>query len=358
MIHVELDSILEKISESDLESFLVSKQTNVRYLTGFDGDYGYAVVGPQEPVLFTSTLYSEHAHSTVRKPFKVIEIKDDPVKTFAGLGVAFWGKRVGFEAETMTCAEFDKLKSSLEGIELVSTKNVVEELRMVKCAGEIGAITRAQRISERVFGEILEYMREGVEERDLANEIDYRFRKHGGERPAFDTIVAFGANSSKPHAVPSRKKLEPGDIVLFDMGTVCDGYASDMTRTVVFGMADAKVKEMYGIVCEAQKRALEGIKSGLKCSEADKLARDVIEKAGYADRFVHTLGHGVGLEVHEIPRLSHRSDYVLKRNMVVTVEPGIYIPGWGGIRIEDMAVVTGKGCKNLTKASKTLHEIS
>ena len=181
--------------------------------------------------------------------------------------------------------------------------------------------------------------------------------RRGGERSAFETIVASGPNTSKPHALPTRRTVKKGDLVLFDMGTVVDGYCSDMTRTVVFGKADRKQKERYEVVLEAQMAALEGISAGMKCSDADFLARNRIEKAGYGPEFVHTLGHGVGLEVHESPRLSGSSGSVLKKGYVVTVEPGIYFPGWGGIRIEDLVVVTETGCQNLTEAPKELLEL-
>lgn len=357
MRNTALESLLERIQRSELDSLLVGKQTNIRYITGFTGDYGFAAVKSHKPVLFTSSLYSEHAQSTVREPFSIVEVKNDVFKTFADLGVSFWGRRVGYETAATTCSNFKKLKTSLTDIELVSTEGMIEELRMVKKSSEIKSIAHAQRITEEVFNEILECIKEGVRESDLACEIDYRFRKHGGERSAFDTIVAFGTNTSKPHAISSKRKLKPGDIILFDMGTVSDGYASDMTRTVVFGKANRKLKKIYSIVLDAQETALESIRSGEKCSEIDSLARNVISKAGYGDQFLHSLGHGVGLEVHEMPRLSHSVDYALKKNTVLTVEPAIYIKGWGGVRIEDMVVVTDNGCENLTGVPKTLIEI-
>ena len=357
MRNTAFESLLERIQKSELDSLLVGKQANIQYITGFTGDYGFATVKPHKPVLFTSPLYSEHAQSTVRDPFGIVEIKNDVFKTFADLGVSFWGRRVGYEAAATTCSDFEKLKTSLTDIELVPTEGMIEELRMVKKSSEIQSITNAQRITEEVFNEILACIKGGVQETDLACEIDYRFRKHGGERSAFDTIVAFGTNTSNPHAVSSKRKLKPGDIILFDMGTVSDGYASDMTRTVVFGKANRKLKNIYSIVLDAQKTALESIKSGEKCSKIDSLARNVIKKAGYGDQFLHSLGHGVGLEVHEMPRLSHSVDSALKKNTVLTVEPAVYIKGWGGVRIEDMVVVTDNGCENLTGVPKTLFEI-
>ena len=352
-----IELLTEKIRELELDSLIIGKQANIRYLTGFTGDYGLVVISPQQASFFTSPLYIEQAHSTVRKPFEIIKVKDDLFKTFEDSGANFLGKRTGYEAKTLTCSDFSRLKVILKDVELVSTTGIVEKLRIEKTPPEIHSIIGAQRISEVVFDEILEFIHEGMEECDLACEIDYRLRKKGGERPAFDTIVASGPNACKPHAVPSKRKLSTGDMVIIDMGTVFDGYASDMTRTVVLGKADPELKKVYGIVLEAQEAALGGITGGMKCSEADYLARDVIHKAGYGEWFVHSLGHGIGLEVHENPRISKRSQFILKKNMVVTVEPGIYIPGWGGARIEDMVMVTEDGCKNLTEAPKPLIEL-
>jgi len=353
--------IVERLRESlrrrNLDSILIGSRANVRYTTGFTGDYGFAAVGLLKPHFFTSPLYSEHARCTVGEPFSVVEVKNGVFTALAELGEGFWGRRIGYEADVMTCSGFEKLKAAFGEAELVPTTGIVEELRSVKTPGEVSSIARAQKTAEEVLEEVLGLLREGVRERELALEIDYRFRKKGGERAAFDTIAAFGENSSKPHALPTDRRLRRGDIVLFDMGTVVDGYASDMTRTFVFGRADAETKRVYSTVLDAQEAALEGIRAGVSCAEADALARRVIERAGYGERFVHSLGHGVGLEVHEIPRLSKDSDVVLKRNMVVTVEPGIYVPGWGGVRIEDMVVVGEEGCVNLTGAPKTLFEL-
>ena len=357
MKNVAFELLLKKIRKSGLNSLLIGKQSNIRYLTGFTGDYGFAVVNPHKPVLFTNSLFSEQARSTIREPFEFVEITNDAFKTFADYGDSLWGKHVGYESDATTCSSFERLSNALNGITLVSTNGIVEELRMVKDSSEIQSMSRAQKITEQVFDEILAFIKEGVREADIACEIDYRFRKRGGERSAFETIVAFGQNSSKPHAISSERTLEAGDIILIDMGTVCDGYSSDMTRTLVFGKADSRLKKIYSTVLEAQQTAIERIKSGMKCSGIDGLARNVIKKAGYENNFIHSLGHGVGLEVHEIPRVARSSQTVLKRNTVITVEPGIYIPEWGGVRIEDMVVVSDEGCENLTKTPKTLIEL-
>ncbi len=349
--------IKKKMSELNLDSVIISKQSNLRYITGFTGNYGYASIGTTETSFFTSLLYEEQAKSTVKEPFKVIAVKDNIFESFSKYGASFWGKKVGYESDVLTCSDFSKLKEKLNFVELVPTTGIIEEIREVKDSFEIQSITHAQQITEKVFYTILELVCEGVKEIDLAYEIDYQFRKKGGERSAFDTIVAFGQNSSIPHAIPSKRKLKAGDLVLFDMGAVIDGYASDMTRTVVFGEADSEQKKIHDLVLEAQIVALDCISSGMRCSEVYNRSLDVFEKNGYGEKFIHSLGHGVGLEVHESPRISYNTHTKLKKNFVITVEPGIYIPGWGGIRIEDMVIVTDNGCLNLTKSPKTLLEL-
>lgn len=357
MSAADIERLLQKLAAAELDTLLVVRNANVRYLTGFIGEGAYVAVTSRGVTLFINSLYIEHARETVPSPVAVRETRDGVFETFSALGEAFWGRRIGFEGEAVSHSFLDRFRAAVSPAETVPADGIVEEFRLRKTSREVEAMVRAQRIAEGVFDEVLPLVREGVRERDLANEIDYRMRRAGGERPAFETIAASGPNSAKPHAIPGDRVIRPGDFVLFDMGTVVDGYASDMTRTVVLGETDARRREVYRIVLDAQQEALAGIRAGMTCAGADRLARGVIERAGYGDSFVHTLGHGVGLEVHEAPRLSSRSDAVLTDGMVVTVEPGIYLPGWGGVRIEDMVLVTGNGCTNLTVAPKELLEL-
>jgi Xaa-Pro aminopeptidase len=346
-----------KIHESGLDSLLVVKHPNIRYLTGFYGGSGYAAVTPHENALFVNALFLEDAYATVGKHVTVHETGDDVFGLFGALGEPFWGTRIGYEADAVVCSFYRKFGDAVKSAETVPCEGYVEELRECKEPREIEAIRTAQRLSESVFRETLSLIREGVEEREIAWEIDYRLRKLGGERSSFDTIVAFGPNASKPHAAPSDRKLRPGDFVLIDMGTVVEGYASDMTRTLVFGKADARQREVYRAVLAAQEAVLERISSGMECADVDRIARDVLRNAGFKKEFIHSLGHGVGLEVHESPRLSRTSKAVLRNGSVVTVEPGVYIPGWGGVRIEDMVLVTERDCENLTEVEKELVEV-
>ena len=352
-----LELLQEKIRANDLDSLLITKGLNTRYLTGFDGESAGTVISRSGLSLFVNSLYIEYARATVSPLFEIREMREGVFDLFSSLGNEFWGKRVGFEADGVTFSFHGKLSEALKTAATIPCEGMVEEFRERKRPGEIEAMRKAQRIAEQAFREVLPLVREGVEERELALEVDYRLRGLGGERSAFDTIVASGPNTSRPHAIPSNRKIAGGDLVLFDLGTVVDGYASDMTRTVVLGKADARQRQVYHTVLEAQENALAGITAGMKCADADQLARQVIERAGFGKEFVHTLGHGVGLEVHESPRLSSRSEAVLQPGTVVTVEPGIYLPDWGGIRIEDMVVVTESGCDNLTEAPKELMEL-
>lgn len=351
------DLLRKKILESGLDSLLVLKHPNIRYLAGFDSDSGCAAVTPSETALFVNALFLEQARAIAGELATIHETGDDVFGSFAALGESFWGKRIGYEADAATCSFFRRFAESVQPAETVPCEGLVEELRECKEPREIEAVRCAQRIAGQVFRETLSLFREGVEEREIALEIDYRLRKMGGERSAFDTIVAFGPNASKPHAAPTAGKLRKGDFVLIDMGTVVDGYASDMTRTLFFGKADARRREAYRAVLAAQEAVLERISAGMGCADADRIAREVLRAAGFEREFLHSLGHGVGLEVHESPRLSRTSKAVLRSGSIVTVEPGIYIPGWGGIRIEDMVLVTGHGCENLTGVEKDLVEL-
>ena len=231
----------------------------------------------------------------------------------------------------------------------------METLRATKDENEIASISKAAAIADSVFTEIVREIRVGLSEVDVAARIDFLLRKKSSEVSAFRTIVASGSHSSLPHATPTARIIRKGDLVKMDFGAIWDGYCSDITRTVVMGKAPDKVREIYGVVLEAQKCAIDGIRAGMASREADSLARGYIESKGYGDNFGHGLGHG--LEVHEAPRLSKRSDETLKSGNVVTVEPGIYVTGWGGVRIEDMVVVRDGGCDVLTTADKQLVEV-
>ena len=342
------------IADADVPALVITGRTAIRFLTGFDGEYGVLCLGGEAPVYFANSLYIESARTRIASPVEVREYTGDMFAAAALLEGVFQGGRIGFEADDLTCQRRDKLAAAFPDAELVPVTGATGSLRRRKDPDEISAITSAQRIAETVFAEVSGILREGVREREIAAEIDYRMRLSGAERPSFDTIVAFGPHTSMPHAVPGDRRLARGEAVLIDMGAIYDGYASDMTRTIHFGESGPKYNEVYGTVLQSQMAALAGIRAGISCDEADRLARTVIDDAGYGAYFTHSLGHGVGLEVHELPRLAAKADDILEAGMVVTVEPGIYLPGRFGVRIEDLVVVTAGGCENLTHTPKDM----
>ena len=232
--------------------------------------------------------------------------------------------------------------------------NVVKKLRMVKRPYELDCIRRAARAADDAFLYVLKQMKPGVREYEIAAEIQYQLKKAGLDGESFPSIVAAGPHSSRPHAVPGEYKMQKGDFVTIDMGAKYRGYCSDMTRTVVIGEADAKQKEVYDVVLTAQKKAVAAVKPGLHCCELDAVAREYIAACGYGENFLHSLGHGVGLDIHEMPTVSKSCDIILEPGMVITIEPGVYLPGWGGVRIEDTVIVTEDGCEIITKIPQNL----
>ncbi len=263
---------------------------------------------------------------------------------------------LGFENRDMSVSDYTRFSSEL-ACPMAGMDDMVEKLREIKDDEELKAIRKAASIGDRAFEHILGFLKPGVSERDIALEMEYLMKREGASRLSFETIVASGKRSSLPHAQPTGKKLEVGDFVTLDFGCIYDGYCSDMTRTVVIGSADSEQKKIYSIVLEAQKEALAALKAGLTGVEVDKVARNMIEDAGYGQYFGHGLGHSLGLDIHENPRVSFTSDEVLMPDMVVTIEPGIYIPDFGGVRIEDLVRVTVEGYENFCVSTKELLEI-
>jgi Xaa-Pro aminopeptidase len=337
------------LKRSGIDGLLVTDLSNVRYLCGYSGSNGTVLVTPGTSWFYTDFRYQEQVKT---------EVKGCRVKTISrGLFADFpveHTKRIkclGVESAHMTLAVNRLLKQRLKGVRLVPLKaDPVLELRRCKDAGEVKAIEAAQRITDRVFDEVLGIIRPGVRERELAAEITYRFSLWGEN--AFPPIVASGPNGAKPHAGASDRKLRKGDAVTFDIGCRRNGYCSDMTRTVFVGRPDPDLKQLYDIVLEAQRRGLAAVRHGVACRDADAAARGLIRDAGYGPYFGHSLGHGVGIDVHEVPAVAHTSRHTLTTGDVVTVEPGIYLPGFGGVRIEDMVLVTRDGCRNFTKTPK------
>ena len=269
------------------------------------------------------------------------------------------GKRVklGFEADYLSCKVYRNLRSLLPDCLMVPTEKLVEVLAVKKDPGEVARIKKAVHITDRVFSEILDFIKPGTREQDLAAEMEFRMKRYGSSAPYFQTIVASGARSALPHGVASAKKMKKGEFVTMDFGAVYQGYTADMTRTVLVGKANKKQKQVYNLVLRAQMRAIGKARSRVKACDLDKTARDVIKRAGYGKYFGHGLGHGIGLLVHDDPAVNPTNRQLLEPGMVITIEPGIYLPNWGGVRIEDDVLITQRGCKVLNSSKKELIEL-
>jgi Xaa-Pro aminopeptidase len=337
------------LAERELDRYLVTELTNVRYLTGFTGTNGACVCGPGVRLFFTDFRYTERAAAEV-EGWEPLTISDD---WLGGIAAHLTG-RVGFEDDHVAVRTLERLKAKLgEGVEAVAAGGLVERLRRVKDEGELAAISEASKLADSVWEWSLERGLAGRSERDVAGAAEARIRELGAE-PSFPAIVAAGPNGALPHAEPGEREIGRGELVVFDMGAQLDGYCSDGTRTYATGEPGEQARAVYETVLEAQLASLGAVAPGRTGEEVDAVAREIIAAAGHGERFGHGLGHGVGLEVHEGPRLSARSDDVLAPGEVVTVEPGIYLPGQLGVRIEDLVVVGQDGLRNLSGLPKEL----
>jgi Xaa-Pro aminopeptidase len=343
------DRLEQLLGERELDRLLVTDLTNVRYLTGFGGTNGACICGPGVRLFLTDFRYTERAATEV-EGWEPITIAGDWLGSIA----AKLEGKVGFEDDHLAVRTYERLKEKLgEGVETVPAGGLVERLRRVKDEVELAAIEAASSLADEVWRWSLEHGLAARSERDVALAAEARMRELGAE-PSFPTIVASGPNGALPHAEPGEREIGRGELVVFDMGTKLDGYCSDGTRTFASGDPGERGREVYEVVRRAQLAALEAIEAGAAGEAVDAVARTKIDEAGYGERFGHGLGHGVGLEVHEGPRLSPRADDVLAANEVVTVEPGVYLPGELGVRIEDLVVVTDGGLRNLSGLPKDL----
>ncbi len=343
-MYSKLDELLK-----NCDAVLMTSPHNMRYFSGFSGGEGAVLVTSNEKTVYTDSRYTEAAQLEA-KAFNVVETNNwlCELKGFAS---------IIFEDEEVSAADYEKLKKALPKTKLISGSAELKKLRMVKTEAELEKIAEAEALACRAFGNILGIIKPGLCEFELAAELEYYMKKNGGEGTSFETIAISGARTSLPHGVPTNKKIQMGDFVTMDFGCKIGGYCADMTRTVVVGKASEEQRKIYNIVKTAQQAALDFIREGVTGKAADAAARKIIEDAGYGEYFRHSLGHGVGLLVHELPNLSPKSEIELKTNMVVSCEPGIYIPDFGGVRIEDLVIVKADGNINLTPATKELIEI-
>lgn len=348
-----LDKLVSALPKK-LDGVLILSEVNRRYFTGFPSSDGVLLVTRNGSVFLTDSRYIEAAREAVT--CCDVEELVSVSKQLPEYCRKFGCKVLGIEGERMTVKQAQQYRKILKPVTLTAgrTEEIINNLRAVKSEEETEKIKKAQAIAEGAFNHILGFIKEGVTERDIALELDFYMLRHGAEAISFETIAISGANTSKPHGVPTDKKVQRGDFITMDYGAVFDGYHSDMTRTVAVGEVSTKQAEVYNTVLDAQLKALSVLKAGLPCAEGDKAARDIIAAAGYGDCFRHSTGHSVGVEIHESPNLSPKSKAVLEVGNIVTVEPGIYIPGEFGVRIEDMARIRYSDCENLTKITKEL----
>lgn len=353
---MNIDSLMSVLPEN-IGAALIITPENRRYFTEFPSSDGFLLITRTGSIFYTDSRYIEAAANKIRC-CDVCEGKD----VFRQIKEYLQERNISsiaLEASGITVAQFSRLQvnENLKTFELIcdnSLDTAISIFRQVKTKTEVQKIKEAQRITEKAFEHILDFIKVGKTEKDIQLELDFFMLRNGAEALSFDTIAVSGVNSSMPHGVPSDKPIENGDFITMDFGAVVDGYHSDMTRTVAVGFVSDEQRKVYDTVLSAQKNALSVLKSGISCFEADKAARDIIADSGYGDYFGHGTGHGVGIEIHELPNLSPKSSMTLKTGNIVTVEPGIYIPRKFGVRIEDMAFITDSGCENLTNAEKSL----
>lgn len=351
-----LDRLRALLTEHRLDGILIHNAENRTYLTGFTGSAGVALVTGRELLLLVDFRYVEQAGAEA-PGWEVLKVPRQATDAVVELARGRELRRIGFESDGLTYKQYDELATALRPAELVPVPGV-DRLRWIKDADELAQIRKAVAIADAGFAHIQAYLRPGIQEREVALELEFYMRRQGADKEAFETIVASGVRSSLPHGRASEKTLGGGEFVTLDFGAVVRGYHSDCTRTVVLGDASPRQREIYDLVLAAQRAALSAIRPGASARDVDALARQVIVEAGHGDHFGHGLGHGVGLAIHEGPTLSPREDTTLEAGMVVTVEPGVYLPGWGGVRIEDLVVITPGGCDDLTTAPKHMMMLS
>lgn len=346
---------LMQVLPEGIDAAIITDDINRRYFTGMKSSAGTVLVFRDKAYLIIDFRYIEKATKTVKDAEVILQgrLYDQINELLEKHGA----KTIAIESATMTVASLNLLKARITAAEVVASdelSNAITQLRIVKTQDEIDKIIKAQRIAEAAFEDVLNFIRPGVTEREIGLRLDYYMLSHGAEALSFDTIALTGANTSLPHGVPGETVVENGMFVLMDYGAMYEGYHSDMTRTVCVGKPTEKMELVYNTVLKAQLDALDAIKAGVIGKDIDKIARDVITNAGYGDKFGHSLGHGVGVEIHEAPNAAPSSEHIFKENMIVTVEPGIYLPDEFGVRIEDFVVIKENGCENMTLAKKSL----
>lgn len=349
-----IEKLIRKLPD-DIDCAVITSDINRRYFSGMKSSAGTIIAFKEKAYLIIDFRYIEKARSVV-KDIEVI-LQGKIFEQINSLIKKHNAKTLAVESRTMTLSELNKFQKNITDVEFDTSdtlSDLIQNIRAVKTEEEKQKIIKAQRIAEKSFENVLNHIKAGKTEKEIAFIIDSYMLQNGAEALSFETIALSGKNTSLPHGVPSEKIISDGDFVLMDYGAVYDGFHSDMTRTVCVGKPTDEMSEVYEIVLNAQKSALKNAKAGIKGSELDKIARDVISQSGYGENFGHSLGHGVGMEIHEFPNAAPSCDEILKENMIITIEPGIYIPDKFGIRIEDFGAVTSEGFENFTNISNKL----
>ena len=347
-----VNNLRKQMKSEGISSFLITSPYNLRYLTGFTGTTGLALIGLEEAFFITDFRYTEQAAKQC-VGFEIVKNVGPILEVVADLVESKNIENLGFEESFVSFKQYVELEGLLE-VDLIPVSGMVEELREIKDEEEIAIVEKACEIADKAFSHILTYIKPGMTEIQVANELDFYMRSLGASSVSFETIVASGLRSAMPHGVASEKVIEQGDMITIDFGCYYNGYVSDMTRTISLGEPSDKLREIYNVVKEAQQKVLDVAKPGMTGVELDAVARDYIASKGYGEAFGHSTGHGIGLEIHEGPNVSKLAEKAFVPGNIITNEPGIYLPGIGGVRIEDDMLVTENGIKRLTHSEKEL----
>lgn len=358
MSKTRIDKIRSKIKAENLDGFVVIHLDHVRYLSGYTGSNGLLVITSRDARFLTDFRYTDQARKQVSGAKVTVVEKGDLISNLASFPeLNKRNARYGFSSIYQSVASTEQMKSVLSKALFVPADGIMNDLGWVKDRDEIASTRKAVEISDIAFERILPIITPGVRERELAAELEYQMAMLGSEKPAFESIVASGPRSAMPHGLASSRKVKKGDFITFDFGATVDGYVSDITRTVVLGKATSRQKRIYGIVLKAQQAGIKKVRAGVAGKDVDDICRKIISKAGFGKNFGHGTGHGIGFYIHMGPRVAPNSENLLAPNQILTIEPGIYVSGWGGVRIEDDVLVTRKGREVLNKAPKNLLEL-
>jgi len=353
MFQNRINKLKESFENFNIGGIMIASRYNRYYLSGFTGTNAYLVINKERNILITDSRYIEQAKKQC-PDYEIVNQGKNFYETLQDIFQQISITEIGFEENYITYRQYYDCEKNMKNIKLIPVRNSVEGIREIKDSEEIRKIKKAAQIADETFSHILSYIKPGIVEKEIALEIDYFMKKLGAAELSFETIVASGERSSMPHGVADSREIKDGDTITLDFGCIYEGYCSDMTRTIFVGKAQEKIQDIYKIVLEAQEAALQMLKPGLVCKDIDEMARKIITRYGYGENFGHGLGHSLGLEIHEEPTLSTKSERILEAGMIVTIEPGIYIEGFGGVRIEDLVLITEEGYENLVKSRKEI----